>query len=518
MAVRRPCWAAVALLAVACGKPPAPPVQKPPKVTIQPLGREIVGTGFDASVEVIGCTVKVTRVWLTVGPDSAKNVLVDQEGGSTANTLRVESSFIDYKTYGIPAPLPLFAHATCAPVGDAGVPVQGDSEEMPTKFMPAQEVVEGPLPLGPNFWVDQDAASVLTCEGSSVKKVGKDKSVKASLSLPLACDGSEDLKFGSDGNRYLLKPWVGVVGFTAALQQAFYVSQTDFAMEQVYAPSSGPVVALGKDGGTSGILYQLRSYDPKTGNLVAQSEDSDQTPAGRLVVNRLGQTVFPGFKSATGSDYVDVGIELYDMAAGKGNLVDSRAFGQIFVDQLSVTLVPSISFDEHADVAYIAEIANPSHVYACSAVDNLPCTNQGGGMKWVSPALPGGVTTVIRTKHAMVAYGPRIAYFLDPLSGTPLTSLDAPIQPQGSLVFVAVLDGADGTTYLLAMGLDAGNHLLPGVKETLIYDKPNQLVSDFLTGTDGFIVDVDKTGRAWLWGYNLTPLLMAAEYRAALGR
>ncbi|HEY3449413.1 MAG TPA: hypothetical protein VGK67_23870 [Myxococcales bacterium] len=520
MAVRRPLWASVALLAAAaCGPTTTkPPVTLPPKVSLAPLPSETVATGFDATVEVVGCA-KVKRVWLTVGPASGFDAvtLVDQDGGGTTNTLRVEANYIDYQKLGVPAPLPLYAHATC----DSGK--QGDSLEESTLFMPAKEVLAGPLPFGANFWVDRDwvhqaDATLLTCNGASFDKVAHDKTVKASVSLPFQCGGDVDLTFGLDGNRYALKPAVGVAGFTAAMQQTMYVSEPDFAMVQIVAPATGPLVALGVSGGTSGILYQLRSYDTSTGNLVAMAPESDQTPGGRLAVNRLGQTVFPGYKSATGSDFVDVGIELYDMAAGKGNLVADRAFGQIKVDQLSVTRIPTISFDEFADVAYIAEITDPSHVWACSAVDDLLCTDGGGGKKWRSPDLVGGVTSVTRTKHALVAYGPRVAYFLNPTTGALITSADAPIQPKGSLLFVAVVDGADGSTYLLAMGTDGEGNLLPGVKETLIYDRPNEPVADYLTGTDGFIVDVDKSGRAWLWGYALTPLLMAADYRAAIAR
>ncbi|MGC4116452.1 MAG: carboxypeptidase regulatory-like domain-containing protein [Myxococcales bacterium] len=515
MAVRRPLLgAAVVLLATtACGPTTTtPPAPKPPKVTLSPLPYEIVGTGFDANVEVIGCT-KVKRVWLTLGVQGA--TLVEQDGGSTSNTLRVEASFIDYKALGIPAPLPIYAHATC----DTTAP-QGDSLEEATLFMPAKAPITGPMPFGDNFWMDQDASgSILTCKGASFDKLGQDKTVQGSASLPFACGGDVDLTFGLDGNRYALKPGIGIASFTAAMQPKMYVSETDFAVEQIFVPASGPLVAVGVAGGLSGVIRELRGYDTSSGALVSVSDYSDQAPAGRLVVNRMGQTVFPGYKSATGSNFVEVGIEIYDMGAGKGGKpVADRTFGQILVDPLSITFIPTISFDEYADVAYIAEIADPSHVWACSAIDNLPCTDGGGGKKWRSDDLKGGVSSVTRTKHAMVAFGAHVAYFLNATTGALITPADAPIRPTGELVFVAVLDGADGSTYLLAMGTDGAGHLVPGVRQIIVYDRPNEPVANYTTGTDGYIVDVDKNGRAWLWGYDLMPLLMPAEYRQVIGR
>ncbi len=512
MPVRRPSWAAVALLAFACGKGPSkPPDPKPPRVSLAPLPGEIVGTGFDATVEVIGCT-KVKKVWLTLRDDGP--ALVEQDGGGTTNTLRVEASFVDYAALGFPAPLPIYAHATC----DTGP--QGDSDEEATLFLPAETVIPGPLPFGANFWTDPDSSSsFLTCSGASFDKVAEYKSVQASVGLPFGCGADVDLVFGRDGNRYAFKPGVGVAGFTAGLQPTMDVSPPDFAMEQVFVPATGPLVALGVAGGASGVLRELRGYDTATGELVSASETSDQAPAGRLVVNHWSQTVFPGYKSATGSSFVDVGIEIYDMAAGKGGApVADRTFGQIRVDPLSVTPVPTISFDEWADVAYFAELTDPSHAWACNAISGLRCTDGGGGRLWRSPDLVGGVTSVTRTKHALVAFGPRVAYFLDPVTGDLITSASAPIVPKGSLSFVAVLDGKDGSTYLLAMGTDGEGRLLPGVKQIIVFDRPNEPVVNYLTGTDGYIVDVDRDGRAWLWGYALTSLLMPSTYREVLGR
>ena len=78
---------------------------------------------------------------------------------------------------------------------------------------------------------------------------------------------------------------------------------------------------------------------------------------------------------------------------------------------------------------------------------------------------------------------------------------------------------ADGSTYLFAQAQDSSGNLIAGIKEMLIFDKPDQLVSDFLTRTDdGYIIDLDVHGRAWLWRYDVTPLLLAADYRQALSQ
>lgn len=495
---RRAALAVVAASALAaCGGSNTPPPPKAPSVTLSPVPREIVATAFSVTVGVTGCT-KVQKVWLT----DRGSILAQQDGGGVTNTLSVLAKNVDYKSLGVPADLALFAHATC----DNGL--TGDSDEQATTFMPAAEVIKGELPFGKNFWVEEDSATVLTCD-TQMRKVGKDKSVLGGFQLPFDCGFDADLTFGADGTRYLLKPGTGFVGFTAAMQQT--VGVTSFPAEQLVAPPSGPVAVLGKEG----ILYQVRGYDRATGAVAWAGAASDALPAGRMVVNRLGQIVFPGYKQETGTEFVNVGIELYD--AQKGLLLADRVFGKIKVDPMLVTPFPALSFDQTAEIAYFAEIANPSHVWACSAITDAPCTDLGGGLKWKSTALPGGVIAVTRLANTLVAFGDKVAYFLDPATGASLTSTTTPIAPQGSLVFVAAVGGGDGSTYLLAMARDASGRLLPGVREILIFDKPGRQVADYLTLLDGFIVDVDKSGRAWLWRYDLTTLMLPSDYRQALG-
>ncbi|MBI5545586.1 MAG: hypothetical protein HY901_17000, partial [Deltaproteobacteria bacterium] len=406
------------------------------------------------------------------------------------------------KQKGVPASLQLFAHAACK----SGV--TGDSEEQPTLFMPAAETLAGPWPMGKNYWVDSDAASVLTCD-TKMRRLDKDKSVLKSFDLPFDCANDAELTFFGDDQRYLLKPGVGVVGFTSQMQMT--MSFTNFAAQQLAAQAGAPLAVLGIDG----TAYELRGYDTESGTPAWTSDYSDLQPAGHIVINRLGQIVFPGYWEQTGDGFVDVGIELYD--AQQGQLVARRPFGKIQVDTLSRTIIPTISFDQAAEVAYFAEISDPSQVWACSAVDDATCTDMGGGLKWKSDALSGGVHSVTRTANALVAFGDKVAYFLNPDTGAAITPLDAPIEPRGGLVFVAVVGGAHGATYLLAMGRDTGGHLVWGIKEILIFDKPNQRVVDFLTGTDGFILDVDTAGHAWLWRYDLIRLMHPSEYRQAIG-
>ena len=215
---------------------------------------------------------------------------------------------------------------------------------------------------------------------------------------------------------------------------------------------------------------------------------------------------------------MDIGIELYDLKLGTS--ITRRNFGKIKVDPISVTPLPTITFDLQADVAYFAEISDPSRVWCCKASEPGGCANAAPspGLVWKSPQLPGGVLAATRTSNALVAWGDRVAFFLDPKTGAAVTSVSAPIQPQGSLVFTAVLGTADGSTYLLAQARDASSgKITSGVKEILIYDQPNKLLIDYLTGTDGFMMDFESSGRAWLYKYDLTPLMLPSDYRAALG-
>jgi len=129
MAARCPGWLAIALLAsAACGGPTKPKEPQPPNVSLSPVPREIIGTGFEMIVAVEGCE-QVSRVWLT----EHETVLNQLDGGGTSNILSVKANHIDYKSLGVPAYLAMFGHATC----DTGK--QGDSEVQSALFLPAQE-------------------------------------------------------------------------------------------------------------------------------------------------------------------------------------------------------------------------------------------------------------------------------------------------------------------------------------------------------------------------------------------
>jgi hypothetical protein len=497
----------VGLLA-ACGKNTQPSQPETPHVTLSPVPREVVGTKLDFTVAVTGCT-KIARVWVTDGPDLDDWMLAEQEGGSATNTLSSPSKHVDYKTHGVPAALSVYAHATCAPLPIDGGTLPGNSgtsDPQPVLFMPAEEVVPGPVQFGKNYWSENSDGVFLTCD-RELRRVDKSKKTLGTLPLPFDCATDAELWQGGDGNRYLLKPGVGVVGFDDGLQKTLQLTGVD--LRQVAAPASGVLAALAMDG----ILYQMRGYDPKTGELAWAAEDTDLQPAGHIVFNRLGQVVLPGFKAKTGSEFVDLGIEVYD--AKTGDLQADRAFGIIKIDPLSVTPIPTISFDQSGEVAYFAEIADPSRVWCCSAVDNATCTDMGKGLKWRSASLPGGVHTVTRTSSAVVAFG-KVAYFLDPLTGTAITPVSTPIRPRSGLVFAGVLGGKDGSTYLLAQGVDGSGRRTGGIKQVLVFDAQNKLVSDFLTSTEGFIVKLDPVGRAWLWRDDLTLLKLASEYSAML--
>jgi hypothetical protein len=329
---RSPWWLSLSLLA-ACGHTNEPPPPQPPTVSVSPILREIIGTGFDLVVEVTGCT-KVTKVWATDRDE--QHLLAELDGGDTSNHLTVPSNSISYKDRGIPAGLAIFAHATC----DTGL--TGDADEQGTTFMPASEVLAGPWPFGPNFWVDKDAKSLLTCnvnKDQSMSRLGKDKSSLGGFAMPFSCSADSTLTFGADGARYLMEPGVGVVGFTADMQLT--MSFTDFEVYDLAVPQtvSLPVVVLGKDG----VVWQLRGYDRKTGAQVWLGDDTAGSPAGAIVVNNtLGEAFYPNYSQETGSDYVDIGIEVYDLKLG--HVVDTRTFGKIKVDPISVTPLPTISF------------------------------------------------------------------------------------------------------------------------------------------------------------------------------
>ena len=180
--------------------------------------------------------------------------------------------------------------------------------------------------------------------------------------------------------------------------------------------------------------------------------------------------------------------------------------------------VPNISFNLTGDIAYFATTETRPRVWACNINDIMPrdCTDDvssGGARYWRSPELASGVNTVARTPDALVAFGYKAAYFLNYSTGELITPAASPIVPEGDLYFVAALGGADGSTYLLAV--KPGEY---GVKQIIIFDKPNQLVVDFRSRGNGYFVDIDSSGRAWLLAHDLIPMQTAAEYRARLLR
>lgn len=491
-------WAFTAI-AAGCPDEPAPPPKDTPQIVLAPIAHEIIGASIDLSVEVTGCSHGVSRVWIT----ERSNLLAQKTGGRSPLSFSLGVPDIDFAALGLPAHVGLVAHVTCA---DG---TQADSLVESVTFLPASEVLGGPWPMGKNFWVDQDASSFLTCD-TTLSRLGKDKSVLGSpIRLPFACSGNSEL-IDAGVVRYLFEPRIGVVAFGSDMIKQMELSAPD---------SQGlcPIQLVAVPG--SNIFFTYESNDIIQGIKAHQGGDTpfwnmavNGQPAGRILLT-ANEVFYPNTRETIGPpdpSYAELGIERF--GRGAGTFLGTRSFGKIRLETASITRMPTLTFDAAGATAYFAEITDPSHVWACDATVDRPCTDIAGGLKWTSPALAGGVTTVTRTTTALVAWGDRVAYFLNPLTGELMTPLAPPIVPQNSLTFIAVVSAADGSIYFLA-----GAPGTAGVKEVMIFDAPDRRVVDFVTYSIGFQVDIDAHGHAWLLRNDLIALRLASEYRTLIG-
>ncbi|MGI5864904.1 MAG: hypothetical protein ACOX6T_23035 [Myxococcales bacterium] len=482
---------ALAACALGCAEPTTTVPKVDPTVTLHPMPRELLADGLTATVEVTGCD-RVARVRLR----DRDHLLEEVEAQGAVTEINVPSKRIPFAQRGIAADLALFADATCADGRSAS------SREVPLTFMPSEERLPGPFPFGFNFWVESSGESFLSCTTELVR-VSRDREIVARGALNFDCEADAELIFGPDGNIYVVKPGFGFAGFSPQLSLLLAVDAP--GIEQLLVPPdpSKPLVALTDNG----VLHSLVAFDHADGAPVWGPRYLNGLPGGRLAY-QSGRVVYPSYwLRETGGNLVDLGISSYDIDTGTQAAL--QAMGTMVSDLLGPLALPEIALDASATTAYFADLADPSVVRACDAVDSRGCTEKGQGLLWASGPLIGGVTKAVRTPNGLVAYGSRIAFFLDPASGEVIGD---PITPAGSLVFSYVMPAKDGSTLLLAQA--AGQ---AGIKQVLVFDEPGKQVANFVTGTEGYVVDVDGKGRPWLWKHDLVRLFPASQYRMALG-
>jgi hypothetical protein len=484
--MRIPALAAAVALA-ACSEPSTTLPKAAPTVTIHPMARELLATSLKATVEVSGCD-SVSRVRLR----DRDYVLEERQPMGATVDLEIPVNHIPFAERGIAADLALFADATCVD-GRSGT-----SREVPVTFMPAEELIAGPMPFGANFWIDGD--SFLTCTRELVR-VSKSKEVLAHRALNFDCGSDAELTIASDGSIAVVKPGLAFALFKPDLTPL--LAEDAEGIEQLLVPPdpSLPLVALIDNG----VVHQLQAWS-RNGARSWGPVDLGGIPAGRLAY-RDGRLVYPSYwLRETGSQIVDVGAMTYNLADGTQS--SQQSFGMMKTDLMGPLTVPEITFDSGASTAYFADMADPSVVRACDAVNPRGCTELGQGLIWTSDPLTGGVLKAVRTDHALVAFGGQVAWFLDPANGN---AIGEPATASGSLDFGWVLGGRDGSTMLLGWAPNEA-----GIKQVMIFDQPAQQVANYVTGTSGYIVDVDPQGRAWLWKEDMVGLYPAAQYREAL--
>jgi len=355
-----------------------------------------------------------------------------------------------------------------------------------------EKTLPGPWALGNNFWIEGAGTSILGCTHELVRHK-PDHSQAESLPLSFTCDGSSTLLTGDDGTRLLVQPQRGVVAFDNNLTQTFRID-SESVLQANLVPGGNLVLRS---------VNELRIYDSKTGAPIAEATTLRGSPMGDLAVNSLGQVVVPSSWEEGGQTIV--GLQAIDPR--DGDLVGEAVLIKLWPDQQDITLVPPVVRDDSASTAYVLDVLG-KQILACNASTSTNCAGGGstGGLIWRSPVLE-GVAKAVRISDAVVAFGDRIVRFLDPANGH---IIGEPSEPYGSLWFRHVIPLGQG---LMMLSVDPNQ---AGIWEVVLFDEPAKKVASFNSATEGFMVDVDATGRPWILTRDFARLLPLSQYRQAL--
>lgn len=467
-----------------------------PHVSFYAMPRELLGKNFSVSIEVLGCSA-TSKVWIT----SQEEILAQADNiNSQVAELSIPPEKIPFNRRGIAADLGLRAHATCAN-GQTG-----SSNETIFSFTPLQEVLTGPRDLGSNFWVEEDGNTVLVCDGKLIRQNKGNESLKE-VNLQFSCNSSSILIFAENNGRFLFQARAGVTFFDRYMKTSYsWIFNSGIPPSQIAITHSGTGFAafIQSEKGWKLEQYLLEQRSQP----YWQSElDTKSTIAGKIAAN--GNQIIVPLEFPLDSGGYQVLLKVFS-SDGSSDDSQDRLISTVSSDEEA----PSVFFDSAGETAYFAYSTGSSSIVKAY---QLNFDSPGGdGMLWTSPILDTSIAEISISSQKLVARGKHKAYFLDPSDGAILSS---PAIPVPGLVFTTVVFGADGSTYLLAQKTnyienygEYYEQLLPGIRQIFIYDNSFDLVAN-IKNQKGFIVDVDPTGRGWLYSSDLFILPMPSEMK-----
>ncbi len=467
----------------ACGEPAPPPPPPPPEVRLLPVPPQQVGPQLTFKVEVSGCQ-QVAKVRVL----DRELLLAEAAGTGPVTTLTAEAGKVDYAKRGMSAQLSVLAEAEC----DDGRSAR--SGQSPITYLPAAELHPGPWPFE-TFWLDAGGTSVLGCD-RDVVRLDLTRAEKGRYAPPLPCQAGDSLQVGN-GSIALLQPGRSAAVLEPSLTEKLRIDQP--GIRELLVPPEGLVHTSSFDGS----FFWLWAFDPST--RAKKWDKQVERPAAPILIDSANRVVYPTVKGSTPAGYSEVELHRFDR--GDGRILGPISLGRIQWEHGPLPTAPLAAFSPDGTTAYLSDQERPeSAVRACDISAAQDCVS-GGGLKWQSKRLPGGVTTVLRYSKGLVALGPSVAYFLNAETGAVIGEA---IHPTDPVVFAQASSGADGSLYLLGQ--------LPGearLKEQLVFDAPAHVAARLLVHGAGFTFDVDPSGRAWMLTDELVKLWSASEYAAA---
>ncbi len=465
-----------------------------PHVSFYAMPTELLGKSFAISIEVLGCSA-ISKAWVT----NQEKILAQTDNiNSQVIRLSVPQEKIPFNRWGIAADLGLRAHATCSN-GQTG-----SSNETIFSFTPLHDVLTGPWNLGSNFWVEEDGATVLVCDGKLIRQ-GKENKPSKEISLRFNCDSNSILIFAENNGRFLFQAREGVAYFDRYMENSYsWIFDSGIPPSQIAITNSGNGFAafIQSEEGWRIEQYLLKPYSPKPfwkSDLYPMS-----TIAGKIAANADNQIIVPHKTPLDFGGGYQVLLEIFSSDGAN----QKRPILTVSTDEET----PTIFFDSTGETAYLAHpTGSSSTVRACPLNSDFICENG-----WTSPPLDTPISEISISSQKLVVWGEQKAYFLRSSDGAILGS---PVIPASGLVFTAVVFGADGSTYLLAQQTNYIEYygenykqLLPGIRQILIYDDSFDLVAN-IKNQKGFLVDIDPTGRGWLYSSDIFLLPMPSEMK-----
>lgn len=480
--LRRRLAAAALVLAIGCGEPAPPPPPPPPVVRLLPVPPQQIGPELTFQVEVSGCQrVATVRVF------DRDLLLAEAPGAGPVTALTAPAARVDFERRGLSAQLSVLAEAVC----DDGR--SSRSGQSPITFLPAAEVHPGPWPFEA-FAIESGGRTVLSCDRDLLRQ-DLQRNEKGRFAPELPCRAGDRISVGDGGAITLLQPGRAVTLLKPSLLDPLSIEQP--GIREVLAPPTG---LLHTTSFHDEFWFVLWAFDGNT----SRWDTLVKRPAAPIFIDSRNRVVYPEVNPSDFAGYSELLLRRFDR--GDGRDLGSLSLGRIQWEG-SMPDAPLVAFSADGTTAYVADQERPSGtVRACDITGAQSC-EEGAGLKWRSPRLDGGVTTVVRWAKGIIAVGPSVAWFLNASTGAVIGEALLPTSP---VIFARAAAGADGSLYLLGRYPEESRF-----RELIVVDAPGQEAARLLVAGAGFAFEVDPSGRGWMLQDALVKLWSASEYAAA---